>query len=270
MKKKARPEDQPKTLIFVDILGFAAITNEYKVRVQESRDKTVIRSWTTEMQNRINRFNTVLDHCVFEETINGGIQAMLFSDCAFLVFENSLRAALVAVGLMQNFIKRGVPVRMGIGRGIFYNLDHTTRTDVGTVTISKSRFIGTAVVRAHGAEQCGGKGMRIFLDESVEEDLPVIRSRIKTLQLAKPLNGVKWELDYLYESRPMAEEEKVKIADRELFDKVARLKDRRWSQKVQRQYTQTLAAMNRMRIANSREPVKLSKLQYGGSLDILW
>jgi len=131
------------------------------------------------MQSQFNRFDRVLDQCVFEETLYGGIQAMLFSDCAFLVFARtadadivSVRAAIIARKLMCHFIKERVPVRMGIGNGTVYDIEHSTKADVTNVMGSKSRFIGTAVVHAHAAEQCGGKGMRIFLDESVEDDLP--------------------------------------------------------------------------------------------------
>jgi hypothetical protein len=133
-------EDQPRSLIYVDILGFAATTNQYKVRVRHFRDEESGFSGasTTEMQGRINRFNTVLDQCVFEESNYGGIQAMLFSDCAFLVFDNSVRAVQVARNLMRRFIKWGVPVRMGIGKRTFYDIEYLTKTDVGNVTVSKS------------------------------------------------------------------------------------------------------------------------------------
>jgi hypothetical protein len=257
------PEDRPKTLIFVDVLGFKAITNEYQVRVRHFHDKATgfLGTSTTEMQGRINRFNTVLDQCVLNEAVNGGIQAMLFSDCAFLILDNSLRAALVAVDLMRNFIKNGVPVRMGVGKGTFYDIEYSTYTNAGTLTISKSRFIGTGVACAHDAEQCGGKGMRIFVDRSVREDLPFIRQRIKTVQLPKALKGVEWELDYLSESRPMAEEQKVEAADRELFENVARMGNPQYTRDVQRQYTETLRAMNRMRQANSRKPVSMRNLK---------
>jgi hypothetical protein len=269
MNKIEEPEDQPKVLIFVDILGFAAVTNEYKVRVRYFRDEErgLSGASTTEMQGRINRFNNVLDRCVFEESNYGGIQAMLFSDCAFLVFDNSLRAVHVARNLMRRFIEWGVPVRLGIGKGTFYDIEYLTKTDVGNVTVSKSRFIGTAVVRAHAAEQCGGKGMRIFLDASIEEDLPHIGRR---LSLPEALNNVRWELDYLHEPRPMNEEEKVEANDRELFEKVARMKDPASPPKVQLQYTETLAAMNRMRAANSRKRIDLDTLNYGGPADTIW
>jgi hypothetical protein len=188
---------------------------------------------------------------------------MLFSDCAFLVFDKSVPAAVVAANLMRDFIKNEVPVRMGLGKGTFYDIEYSTRTDAGNSTISKSRFMGTAVVHARNAEQCGEKGMRIFVGESVDEDLPLIRQRIKTIPLANPLNGVKWELDYLYESRPIAEEKKVETDDRELFEKVAGLNNPNWLPDVQRQYTDTLCAMNRMRKASSRKPMNLSELKCG-------
>ena len=270
--KPAKAEDIPLTLIFVDILGFAAITNQYRVRVQEWHDEASGFSGasTTEMQNRLNRFNTALDKCVIEQSINGGIQAMLFSDCAFLVFDTSLRAAIVAADLMRSFILKGVPVRMGLGKGTFYNIEHSTSTNVGNVTVSKSRFVGTAVVLAHAAEQCGGKGMRIFLDASLDDDLPCVRQRIKTIPFSKPLNDVKWELDFLYESRPIGKEQEVESNDRELFNRVARMKDPEWLQDVLSQYTETIEAMNRMRKANSRSLVDLDGLEYGGPVNSLW
>ena len=88
---------------------------------------------------------------------------MLFSDCAFLNPGNSLRAALIATDLMRKFIETSVPVRMGIDKGTFYSFGYSTDTGGDSMLVSKSRFLGTSVVRAHGAEQCGGKGMRIFV-----------------------------------------------------------------------------------------------------------
>jgi|SRR5579872_271302 len=271
-EKIARAEDQPQTLIFVDILGFAAITEHYRVRVRDTHDESsgFSRSSTTEMSNRLNRFNTVLDKCVFDQNFSGGVQAMLFSDCGFLAFDNSLRAAISAVDLMRNFILNGVPVRMGLGKGTFYNIEHATSTNVGNMTVSKSRFVGTAVVRANAAERCGGKGMRIFLHTSLDDDLPFVRQRIKTIPLSIPLNDVKWELDFLSVSRPIGKEQEVEAKDRELFNRVARMKDPEWPEDVQLQYTEALEAMNRMRTANSRKPVDLKSLEYGGPVDSLW
>jgi 7,8-dihydro-6-hydroxymethylpterin-pyrophosphokinase len=81
---------------------------------------------------------------------------------------------------------------------------------------------------------------------------------------------VKWELDFLYESRPIGKEQEVESNDRELFNRVARMKDPEWPQDVLSQYTETLEAMNRMRKANSRSLVDLDGLEYGGPVNSLW
>lgn len=100
--------------------------------------------------------SNVLDRHVFEESLSGGVQAMLLSDCGFLVYENALRAALAAANLMRAFITRGVPLRMGLARGTFYDMEYETNaTDRESHVVSKSRFYGTAVIHAHAAEQCG-------------------------------------------------------------------------------------------------------------------
>jgi hypothetical protein len=51
----------------------------------------------------------------------------------------------------------------------------------------------------------------------------------------------------------MAEQAEVETGDRELFEKVARMNNPAWPESVQLHYTQTLDAMNRMRVANSRK-----------------
>jgi hypothetical protein len=80
-----RTEDEPRVLVFVDILGFEAITREIGVRVEDyPRDnRGFTGSGTTELQGRFARFSNVLDRHVFNEGFTGGVQAMLFSDCLF-------------------------------------------------------------------------------------------------------------------------------------------------------------------------------------------
>lgn len=269
-EKVARAEDKPRTLIFVDILGFGAITSECQVRVRDWHDGRFSGSSTTQMQAWLNGFDAVVHQCVFQQPDYGCVQMMLFSDCAYLVFENSLGAALIAAKLMRSFILRCVPVRIGIGKGTFYSIELSTSTNVGNVVVSKSRFMGTAVVGAYSAEDCGGKGMRIFLDSSLDEDLPYVRSRVKTVRLPQALKQVQWELDYLYESQPIAREHEVEENDLKLFDTVARMKDPEATRGVQLQYTETLKAMSRMRKANSRKPVRLNRLEYGGPVNSDW
>lgn len=261
-EKVARAEDTPRTLIFVDILGFGAITNECQVRVRDWRDSGFSGSSTTQMQAWLNGFDRVVHQCVFQQPDYGCVQAMLFSDCAYLVFERSLQAALIAVSLMRGFILSRIPVRMGIGRGTFYSIELSTSTNVGNAVVSKSRFMGTAVVHAHSAEQCGGKGMRIFVDSSVEEDFQAVRSRVKTMRLPQALKQVQWELDYLSEAKPIAREHEVEESDCKLFETIAQMKDPQSSKDVQAQYTETLEAMGRMRQINGRKSVDPNTLKH--------
>jgi hypothetical protein len=252
-----RPEDEPAILIFVDILGFREVTKLYRVRVQEH---SPYYSATTEIQRQINCFDRIISSSVSEKTAMFGTQAMLFSDCALLVFTKSnpndapaVRTGMVARDLMRQFIKNLVPVRMGIGKGTFYDIEYLTTTN-GKLITSKSRFIGTAVICAHDAEQCGGKGLRIFVDESAEEDL----SRMgRSLRLPQPYKSVKWELDYLHDPRPIGQLEQLEKDDHELFDNVASMNTPGLSEGARLHYTETLAALNRMRLNNSRKAFSL-------------
>ena len=117
---------------------------------------------------------------------------------------------------MREFIKASVPVRMGLGKGTFYSFGYSTDTGADSMLVSKSRFIGTAVVRAHAAERCGGKGLRIFVHPTVS-DLDDSSADFKILDLPEPFNDVKRELDYLFRSKPAQEKSMVDAADRELF-----------------------------------------------------
>jgi hypothetical protein len=262
-------EDTPRFLIFVDILGFKAITNRYRVRVQHwgPGEDGFTGSGTTEMQNRINSFDGVLSHQVREATLSGGVQAMLFSDCAFLVYDNVARAVLASTDLMRDCIRRRVPVRMGIGKGTFYDLEFSLGTQGASTTVSKSRFIGTAVVNAHEAEQSGGKGMRIFLHPSMEEELSTICQHARPVTLARPLKGVRWELSYLYKRTISGVAPTEEVLDRELFENVASLMSPEMPRKVLRQYKETLSALSRMRKAEGRTPTRFRTPRYGTAAD---
>lgn len=252
-------EDEARAVLFVDILGFAALTEKYQFRVEEHKDERLgfCGMSTTEIQGQFNRFNRILDQRALDEAMYGGIQAMLFSDCAFLVFKKSVpgeipavRAVAIARKLMRHFITERVPVRMGIGKGTFYDIEYSTNTNADSFLVVKSRFFGTAVVRAHGAERCGGKGMRIFLDESVDEDLPHVG---RILRVPETLNHVKWELNYLHEPRPISDERTVELCDAELYENVNRMKTPEMAPAVLLQYEQTVDALNRMRKNYGRE-----------------
>ena len=112
-----RDEDQEQTLIFVDMLGFAALIEKHPCRIEDAppTDDGYEVVHTAPTQSQFNLFDKVLDLSIQQP--DGGITAMFFSDCAFLNPGNSLRAALIATDLMRKFIKVGVPVGWGLVKG---------------------------------------------------------------------------------------------------------------------------------------------------------
>ena len=248
-----RDEDQEQTLIFVDMLGFAALTEKHPRRIETDPHA----AHTTLTQSQFNRFDHVLDCCINDQRFYGGITAMLFSDCAFLKLGNSLRAASIATESMREFIEAGVPVRMGIGKGTFYSFEYSM--DAGGDSrrlVTKSRFLGTSVVRAAAAEKCGGKGMRIFVHPKVD-DLNS-NSNFKILKLQQGYENADRELDYLHPKENQEEGEE----DRNLFQRFDDMESAakegknecEWSD-IRIHYDETRSALNRMRKSSSRPPV---------------
>lgn len=70
--------------------------------------------------------------------------------------------------------------------------------------------------------------MRIFLHRSLEEDLALIRHRLSPMKLHRPLKDVNCELDYLHPEGPVGEQRPAEERDRDLFAKVALLKNPAW------------------------------------------
>lgn len=265
----ARAEDAEQTLIFVDMLGFGALVKKYKVRVVEHGpdENGFSGSSTTPIQSQFYRFNLVLDLTVRDEALNGGLQAMLFSDCAYIRVEYPSRAVQVATAMMRRFIEFKVAVRMGMGLGTFYDFEYSTNTNQGSSLVSKSRFLGTSVLNAYAAEQCGGKGMRIFVDSSLRDGLTLPGQCDRIMPLRQPLKNVGWELNYLHDREPMSGEAGVDAKDVKLFENVAAMTDPNAVPDVLRHYTDTLEAMNRMRSQLSRKPIDIEKLVFTGPVD---
>lgn len=245
------------------MLGFGALTEKYPYRTQtiQKDRRGFTGSSTTEIQSHFNRFNRVLDICVHKQELYGGIQAMLFSDCAFLNPETSLRAGIIAAYLMREFIKVRVPVRMGIAQGTFYAFGHSLEAGSGTMMVSKSRFLGTAVVRAHAAsEKSGHKGMRILVHPKVT-GLQQGHTDLHITALKKPSENAAWELGFLHRREPESREPTADLNDRELFTAVAEMLDPSQPPKVRRHYLETLRLMNLNRSAYGRRKIGVRTLR---------
>jgi hypothetical protein len=257
----SRPEDQPRTLIFVDMLGFAELTRRNPTRILEwgPDENGFTGSGTTELQSRVGRFQHVIDSIIRTQAGFGGVSGQVFSDCAYVDVSTSLRAVRVAVDLMREFINMEVPVRMGLGRGTYYSFKHSIE-NTGTEIVTKALFAGTAVVNAYDAEQCGGKGCRILVHPSVESDLTNASSDEELMPLPEDFKSVRAEVCYLPQEVHIDEMDsrynRKRIVDQDLL--AIRHVEQMMQQsepmddRVRLQYTETLAAVGRMRKRLSR------------------
>src|SRR5437870_7862990 len=103
-------------VVFVDMLGFSSLTEAHPDSiVWDFESPDMVASTTSESASQLGRFQYVLNTVPADE-IDGTSPShvMLFSDCAFLVYDNALQAALSSTSLMRRFFHQAVPVRMGL------------------------------------------------------------------------------------------------------------------------------------------------------------
>lgn len=191
----------PRHVLFVDILGFSNLTEAFPnpITWEFGDDNDVVASGTSEAARKLGRFQYVLDSLA-DSQYDGltPTHLMLFSDCAFLVFENLLLACTCAVDLMRRFIQLQVPVRMGLAHGS-WNSERFSFDSVDKLMITRSVFSGTGVVFAHKAECKGGKGLRIFIHSSIgPAALAEIAGTIQFVATAEPKPIAPFELNYLH------------------------------------------------------------------------
>lgn len=252
-----RPEDESRTLIFVDMLGFAELTRRNPTRVLDwgPDEHGFTGSGTTELQRRVVRFHHIIDSVLSAQARFGGVSAQIFSDCAYIDVNTSMRAVTVAADLMLESLMLEVPVRIGLGRGTYYSFKYSVENS-GADVVTKALFAGTAVINAHCAEQCGGKGCRIFLHPSVDSDLKTSLTDKPLMPLPEELKGgVKTEVCYLQRQVHVYEmdsrENRKRTVDQDLLtirhiQQMMQLSEP-MDDKARLQYTETFAALVRMR-----------------------
>lgn len=242
-------------VLYVDMLGFSALTeghpDVFVTRVDGDFETTAM----TPSSAQFNRFHRILEQYVVRRSLDGADRAMIFSDCAFLVFPNALLAATHSVELMRNFLVERVPVRMGLGHGTCHAVRFTSDT-IDKFSLTRAMFSGTAIVRSSEAEKKGGKGCRIFVHPSLTDQVGFIEQSVPVLVLPLPSEFAQWELCYLHDHHsPAIPGRSAADLDLDLLSSVEIM--RRQNQepidpKVATQYTDTFAALNRMRLKLSR------------------
>jgi hypothetical protein len=177
---------QQATVVYADILGFSDLVMSMSSSIDlldgfyySAMSLAQLRASFTEepvpdaLTRTFAAFHRALEIRVSELVNADPLHSIVFSDSAFVVFRDLNTAIYFAQAFMRNLISFRVPVRMGIGRGTFRGLRLTT--DISDeVRRHSSQFLGTGVIRAHQAESCGLKGLRIFIhpDSEMKEDWP--------------------------------------------------------------------------------------------------
>lgn len=92
-----------------------------------------------------------------------------FSDCAYLVYDDA-DGILLAVAVAMRQFNGNIPVRGGIGFGNF-GLGRTIHESSSQGSSTEASFYGSALSRAHHAEHCGLKGLRVFVHSSAASKL---------------------------------------------------------------------------------------------------
>jgi hypothetical protein len=174
------------TVVYADILGFSHLVMSMgdaiglldgfyyaTMSLRQLRESFAEEPLPDPLTRTFAAFHRALDIRISEAMNADPLQSIVFSDSAFVVFRDTNTAMGFAQEFMRDLISFRVPARMGIGRGSFRGLRLTT--DISDeVRRHSSQFIGTGVIRAHQAESCGLKGLRILIhpEADLRQDWP--------------------------------------------------------------------------------------------------
>ncbi len=258
-------------VVFVDMLGFGDLLEREAESVDDLRpvfksadgldftDAEAPESSSSELVRRFTQFHRCLNSARERIQADRAGVVLVFSDSAFLQTPSLKRATDVARELMRNLIFRDVPTRIGIGHGSLSILRFMSDSST-QVACHVSQFLGVGVVRAHAAEQCGAKGMRILLHPALDE-LVGTEAIPMVISVEPPPSRVPvaMELNYLYESgHPQHRFSGGKDLDALMFGIVRRMmKGSAGTARIH--YIETFHALNRMRAQLGRPLNSLSE-----------
>jgi class 3 adenylate cyclase len=258
-----------KVVMFVDILGFAALTESYPIDVNliKIRDRlfspsltedTILELSRNRLADTFSGFHSSLRDVLSRANMRHSLTSITFSDSVFVATTYAFEAVNIAVELLHTLLPQKIPIRIGIAYGSFAAVRFSSNitSDSGDHAV---QFLGTAVVRAHATETCGIKGLRILLHPSVISLLgdihhnpvsPENSHSIRQLQCSEHerinKSGIQHEIDY-WHLKPTRESE----AWHGLQDM--------WNEaplSEVKHYIATAEAINRMRIFHGHKPLK--------------
>lgn len=260
--------DNNRVVLFIDVLGFADLTEAYPIDLEilqahgrrlSFNIDNILRASRNRLTHTFTGFHSSLAACLNLANMHHPLTAITFSDSAFIATTYAYEAVNISIDLIHSLVSQKIPVRMGIAYGSFAALRFKSdiMSDGGDHT---AQFLGTAIVRAHAAETCGIKGLRILIHPSV---LPLFNdnrhnpeSHDKMLHPMRYIEcsekertnkiGVHHEIDY-WHLKPTKEAD-VWRAFQDMWNEAP--------QSEYKHYEATAEAINRMRIAQGYEPLR--------------
>jgi hypothetical protein len=177
-----------KVVVFADVLGFATLTESYPLDVDscmagdrplEYIFSEIFKPSYSELSRIFSNFHSSLRGVLNLAKMHHHLTAITFSDSVFVATSYAYESINIAINLLHSLLPQKIPVRMGIAYGTFAAIRF--RSDITSDGGDHAaQFLGTAVVRAHNAEACGVKGLRILLHPSVIPLLNDIHHNPKT------------------------------------------------------------------------------------------
>jgi len=256
-----------KVVLFADILGFAALTESYPLDIDRCSvgDRPlscqfgeIFQSSPNELAHTFSGFHSSLRGVLSLARMQHPLTAITFSDSVFVATTHAHEAVNIAINLIHALLPQKIPVRMGIAYGTFAALRFRSDITVDSGDHA-SQFLGTAIVRAHAAESCGIKGLRILLHPSVIPLLDDIRHTVPTDGLSRSLRHLECsekeqlnkacvlhEIDYWH--LPPTREAQAWRGLQDMWNKAPLA--------AVEHYEATAKAINRMRVAQGHETIK--------------
>ncbi|HKW02055.1 MAG TPA: hypothetical protein VJN96_19695 [Vicinamibacterales bacterium] len=164
-------------VLFVDLVGFTAfVRSSFQRNAQPHNDRLKedelaqrqFKAAQLDVEREYRRFHEHLEALLRRAMHRGRTPTMslVFSDCAYMIFERPHDAERFAVRTMRSFIRNDMPVRIVLSYGSFTSYEFKTGMLSKGHMMFAAPFMGTSVVDAYRAESSGIKGLRILVHPS--------------------------------------------------------------------------------------------------------
>ena len=259
-----------KIIGYMDMLGFGALVRKHpdSFNIEISDDGSQVTTSTSKSSERFGRFHAVLDRTAMNHLdASRPERMMIFSDCAFAVYDNPLQAAVSLALMMRQFLGWAIPVRMCIAKGTCH-YERFSIESFQSFNLTRSMFYGSGVVFAVQGEENSGSGCRVFLHNSLElADRKLIEARLPILLMPEKSDCAEYEINYLHEPDGTGATDPNKD-DIKLWAGLALLRSELrdpTKPEVLAQYDESFALFNRMRKFLRRYEIRPPKFDGAGN-----